>query len=279
MTAVQTRHDEQVPALASAAWESVQTEKLSWRIAAQVRSALFSHQVKAGDFLGSEASLAQQFHVSRTAARDALRTLEAVGIVEIRMGAKGGAWIAGANPERFADALSIQLSLMGASAAEVFEAQMALEVLAAEKAAEGLTPQQRDALEAALHAVDAARTQLDTFTEASLRFHEALVAASGNRLLLAQFKALRFMLTPLLATYTSAATAARVVASHRLLFEAVCRGEVALARQLMRARIEVVRTSFLPLWPERMPHTPGAALSVRRASQGDDPAVQRNNPA
>lgn len=34
--------------------------------------------------------------------------------VEIGMSAKGGAWIAGANPERFADALSIQLSLIGA---------------------------------------------------------------------------------------------------------------------------------------------------------------------
>ncbi|WP_153101863.1 FadR/GntR family transcriptional regulator [Paraburkholderia hayleyella] len=233
---------------ASAVWESVQMEKLSWRIAAQVRAALFSRQVKAGDFLGSEASLAQQFRVSRTAARDALRSLEAVGIVEIRMGAKGGAWIAAANLERFADALSVQLSLIGAKALEVFEAQMALEVLAAEKAAQGMTTAQRENLENALHAVEAARTQLDTFTEASLRFHEALVEASGNRVLLAQFKALRFMLMPLLAAFTDADTAERVIASHRRLFEAVCGGEVALARQLMQARIETVRARFMPAW-------------------------------
>ena len=239
-----TRH-----ARTSTVWESVQTEKLSWRVASQVRAALFSKQVKAGDFLGSEASLAQQFNVSRTAARDALRTLEAVGIVEIRMGAKGGVWIAGANPERFADALSIQLSLIGAGAHEVFDAQMAIEVLAAEKAAENLTVAHRTALRDALHRVEDARKQLESFTDASLRFHEALVEASGNRVLLAQFKALRFVLTPLLATYTSADTANRVIASHRRLFDAVCRGEVELARRLMQERIQIVRTSFIPMTP------------------------------
>jgi GntR family transcriptional repressor for pyruvate dehydrogenase complex len=236
-----TRH-----ARTSTVWESVQTEKLSWRVASQVRAALFSKQVKAGDFLGSEASLAQQFNVSRTAARDALRTLEAVGIVEIRMGAKGGVWIAGANPERFADALSIQLSLIGAGASEVFDAQMAIEVMAAEKAAENLTVAHRTALRDALHRVEDARK---SFTDASLRFHEALVEASGNRVLLAQFKALRFVLTPLLATYTSADTANRVIASHRRLFDAVCRGEVELARRLMQERIQIVRTSFIPMTP------------------------------
>ncbi|WP_322056163.1 FadR/GntR family transcriptional regulator [Paraburkholderia sp. J63] len=234
--------------LAPALWESVQTEKLSWRIAAQVRAALFSNQVRAGDFLGSEASLAQQFQVSRTAARDALRTLEAVGIVEIRMGAKGGAWIASANPERFADALSIQLSLIGASALEVFDAQMAIEVLAVEKAAQRLLPEHRAALTAALQVVKDARGALTGFTDASLHFHEALVEASGNRVLLAQFKALRFVLTPLLAIYTSADTAARVVASHTRLFDAICRGDAALARRLMQERIRIVRASFIPAW-------------------------------
>jgi DNA-binding FadR family transcriptional regulator len=233
---------------APAVWESVHTEKLSWRIASQVRAALFSNQVRAGDFLGSEASLAQQFSVSRTAARDALRTLEAVGIIEIRMGAKGGAWIASANPERFADALSIQLSLIGASALEVFDAQMAIEALAAEKAAQGLLPAHRDALAAALQVVKQARGQLGAFTDASLHFHEALVEASGNRVLLAQFKALRFVLTPLLSIYTSTDTAARVIASHSRLFDAICRGDAALARRLMQERIRIVRASFIPGW-------------------------------
>ena len=50
---------------------------------------------------------------SRIVARDALRTLEALGIVEIKMGKGGGARIARGNPRLFAEALAVQLDLTG----------------------------------------------------------------------------------------------------------------------------------------------------------------------
>ena len=59
-----------------------------------VRDALFAKKLKPGDFLGTEKDLAARFKASRIVARDALRTLEALGIVEIRMGKGGGARIA-----------------------------------------------------------------------------------------------------------------------------------------------------------------------------------------
>ena len=78
--------------------------------------------------------------VSRIVARDALRTLEALGIVEIRMGKGGGARIARGNPRLFAEALAVQLDLTGVSAAEIMDAQRAIECLAAELAAEQRAP-------------------------------------------------------------------------------------------------------------------------------------------
>ena len=68
--------------------------------------------VRPGDFLGSEAAIAQQFGVSQMAARDALRSLQALGIIEIRAGSKGGASIASANLQRLTDSVAIQLQLM-----------------------------------------------------------------------------------------------------------------------------------------------------------------------
>ena len=97
------------------AWAPVKGETLSWRIVTQIRSALFSGQITAGERLGSEQSLAERFGVSRMAMRDALRSLEALGIVDIRVGAKGGIYIAQGNPDRFADALAVQLKLIGVS--------------------------------------------------------------------------------------------------------------------------------------------------------------------
>ena len=130
-------------------WAPLQAETLSWRIVSQVRAALFSGQLKSGDLLDSKAMIAQQFQVSRMAARDALRTLAAVGIVEIRMGIKGGAWIAKGNANRFADALSIQLQLIGVTAAEILDTRMAIDPVAAGLAATLVTPEDIVRLEAA----------------------------------------------------------------------------------------------------------------------------------
>ena len=104
------------------------SSSLSSQIVADVRDALFAKRLKPGDFLGTEKDLAARYGVSRIVARDALRTLEALGIVEIRMGKGGGARIARGNPRLFAEALAVQLDLTGVSAAEILDAQRAIEM-------------------------------------------------------------------------------------------------------------------------------------------------------
>src|SRR3569623_68958 len=115
------------------------SSSLSAQMVAQVRDELFARTLKPGDFLGTEKDLAARFGTSRIVARDALRTLEALGIVEIRMGKGGGARIAHGNPRLFAEALAVQLELTGVGAAEVMDAQRAVEMLAAELAAHNAT--------------------------------------------------------------------------------------------------------------------------------------------
>ena len=79
----------------------------------QVRDALFAKKLKPGDVLGTENEIAARYGVSRIVARDALRTLQALGIAEIRMGKGGGARVARGNPRLFAEALAVQLDLTG----------------------------------------------------------------------------------------------------------------------------------------------------------------------
>jgi len=95
------------------------SSSLSAQIVTWVRDTLFAKTLKPGDFLGTEKDLAARFGVSRIVARDALRTLEALGIVEIRMGKGGGARIAQGNPRLFAEALAVQLDLTGVSTADL----------------------------------------------------------------------------------------------------------------------------------------------------------------
>src|SRR5579862_5393516 len=143
------------------------SSSLSAQIVADVRDSLFAKRLKPGDFLGTEKELAARFGTSRIVARDALRTLEALGIVEIRMGKGGGARIAHGNPRLFAEAMAVQLDLTGVSAAEIMDAQRAIETLGAELAAENATAADVARLRALLDEAEASIGDADVFTKLS----------------------------------------------------------------------------------------------------------------
>lgn len=73
---------------------ATKTEKVSDRIIDQVRDAVLSGRLKPGDRLASEKELIGQFEVSKATMREALRVLEAMGLVEIRKGTQGGVFVA-----------------------------------------------------------------------------------------------------------------------------------------------------------------------------------------
>ena len=171
----------QSEASAKPTWTPVQADTLSWRIVSQVRNALFAGQLRPGDFLGTEASIATQFGVSRMAARDALRSLAAVGIITIRQGAKGGAVIAQGNAEHFADALAVQLTLIGVTDTEMLDAQIGIEAMAAELAAQRATPEDLTRMAGLLEELRRLIDEPVSFTDVSMRFHLAVVEASHNR--------------------------------------------------------------------------------------------------
>lgn len=70
------------------------SEKVSDKIIAQIRDAILSGQIKPGDRLASEKELMEQFEVSKATMREALRVLEVLGLIEVRKGTAGGAFVA-----------------------------------------------------------------------------------------------------------------------------------------------------------------------------------------
>jgi DNA-binding FadR family transcriptional regulator len=160
-------------------------------IANKIREVLFSGELKPGEFIGSDRSLAAEFGVSRTTMRDALRRLEASGIVEISLGAHGGVRVAQPNPEQFSEALAVQLKLVGVTRREVIDARLAVEVVAARLAAQAADSDDIEALREALTNVEESRSDSRTFSPNGLIFRSRVVEATHNRVLVYQFKALR----------------------------------------------------------------------------------------
>src|SRR5262249_28710549 len=154
------------------------TATMSNQIVAQVRDALFAKELRPGDFLGTEKDLAERFGVSRIVARDALRTLEAQGIVEIKVGSGGGARIARGNARLFAEAVAVQLDLAGVSVAEIMDAQRAIECLAAELAAANSTPEDHARLRELIAEAERRIDDVGAFPRLGREFHLSVAEAS-----------------------------------------------------------------------------------------------------
>jgi GntR family transcriptional repressor for pyruvate dehydrogenase complex len=214
---------------------------LSSQIIADVRDALFAKKLKPGDVLGTENDFAARYGVSRIVARDALRSLQALGIAEIRMGKGGGARVARGNPRLFAEALAVQLDLTGVSPAEIIDAQRAIECLAAELAAENATDSDIARLRQIVADSEASIDDAARTTELGAAFHLAVAEASHNRVLVVQLISLQHVSWPRRNPTMNPKVAKRILDVHKELLALIEIHDAAGARHLMDDHVKMIR--------------------------------------
>lgn len=217
------------------------TATLSSQIVEEVCAALFAKRLGAGDRLGTEKDIAERAGVSRIVARDALRTLQALGVVEIKVGAGGGARIAQGNPRLFSQALAVQLSLAGISVAEMMDAQRAVETTACELAAENARPEDLRTLRALLAEHEAVIDDTPAYTRSCMRFHLAVAEASHNRVLVAQLLSLQHIAWPSENRTLTPPVARHILEVHREIADVIESRDAAAARRLMDQHVRMIR--------------------------------------
>lgn len=214
---------------------------LSSRIVEEVCAALHDKRLTPGDFLGTEKDLAERAGASRIVARDALRTLQALGVVEIKVGAGGGARIAAGNPRLFSEALAVQLSLAGISVGEMMDAQRAIETTAAELAAENGAAEDLAKLRALLVEHERVIADSAAYTRSCMRFHLAVAEASHNRVLVAQLLSLQHVSWPAHNRTLTDPVARHILEAHRQLTDVIESRDAAAARRLMDDHVRMIR--------------------------------------
>lgn len=213
---------------------------MSSQIVGEVRADLFDATLRPGDFLGTEKALAERFGVSRTVAREALCTLEALGVVDIKVGAGGGARIAHGNPRLFAEAMAVQLSLTGVGVAEVMTAQHGIECLAAELAASEATLEDVELLRRLIDRAESMTDDVNAYTRLAHEFHLAIAEASHNRVLVVQLISLRHIAWPDRNVTLTADKAREIQDVHRELASLIERRDRDGARQLMAEHVQMI---------------------------------------
>src|SRR3954449_1111643 len=151
-------------------------------VSLQIRDAILAGEITEGARLPNERDLAGRFEVGRPTVREALRSLETLGIVEIRAGRTGGAYAARPSEATLGSALSTLVSLRGASPQELAEFRLGFQAATAWWAAKRADADDVRELEAL---VGETRRQLEQVTddwapvtEADARWHEALARVS-----------------------------------------------------------------------------------------------------
>lgn len=153
-------------------------------VVSQVKDAIISGHFKTGDRLPSERDLCGVFGVSRPTLREALRTLEVLGVIEIRPGATGGIFVCEPQGDHLGAALGALLQFRGATVHELAEFRVSFESETARWAAE-----RADADDIAhLRSIAEQFSQLAeqdglpwrVLVELDIAFHEALAEASKN---------------------------------------------------------------------------------------------------
>lgn len=156
--------------------------RLSDRVADAILERIQSQRLRPGDALPSERELGKQFGVSRTVIREAIRALEAKGLLEVKTGS--GVRIVSVDSDRVRESIGHYVSATVPGYASVAEVRLVLEVAAAGLAAERATDEDLETMRTSLEQMARALKYVERSAEADLDFHRALAYATHNDLFL-----------------------------------------------------------------------------------------------
>jgi DNA-binding FadR family transcriptional regulator len=154
------------------------------QIADELRRLIVSGRLSEGDSLGREPELVERFGVSRPSLREALRILEAEGLISVVRGVFGGVVVHAPDTRMPARTAALLLQARNVSVADVHEARTLVEPAAVRVVAS--LRSRRSAVAELRGLIDEQAREImdpDAFGRANARFHERLVALAGNQTL------------------------------------------------------------------------------------------------
>lgn len=222
-------HSESVAA-SERMFESANQGKASQVIVSQIREAVDSGKLRIGDRLPQEKDLIEQFGFSRAVVREALRTLEAEGLIRLVSGRNGGAEICEPDPLKFVPAITTLMRLQNTTIEEVNETLEMIEPLITELAVERHTEEDLDNLQRSIDLMLENSDNPVICQTQSNRFHILLARATRNHMLIFLSTMIRQVIVRL--DYQGVGERPKQVAKeHQRILDAIRKRDAAEARQ------------------------------------------------
>lgn len=163
-------------------FKAVSTRRTFEEVTDQVRELLLGGSLQAGDRLPAERELSKMLGVGRPALREALRALEAAGLIELRKGKLGGAFISKGKPSIVSARMSDLLRLGNVSVEELFEVRLWMQTGMVRAACARRTEEDLRALRDNVRLAEELHLQgrYEERIAANIQFHNLLAGASHN---------------------------------------------------------------------------------------------------
>ena len=213
-------------------------ESLAKQIAEKIRSSILDGSLKVDDQLPTEEVLAGKFNVSRPTIREALKRLAAQNLIRSRRGPTGGTFVNRPSQEDLSSSLTeaamLMVSMGEFSLSEIAEARRELELTCCRLAAERREQEHLLAMAAEIERQKNPDTTDEDFCASDVRFHRAVVDASGNPVL--QF--VMFAVIEALQPATNLVIfrfrrREKIIAQHERIYQSIKVGNVAVAEEAM----------------------------------------------
>lgn len=235
---------------------SINSTSRSQLVREQLEQAIENGIFGPGERLPPERELVEQFGVSRVSVREALRSLEVLGLIKVVAGR--GCFVRGDLVENRDRTVRQWLSSHSAELADLLKVRAAIETLGAEEAARRRDASWLAELEEAHHAFVTAVEQsapLSELVQRDVRFHETLADASGNALVVELTRQLNsYLVEARQLTMAPPGRPNRSVREHRAIVAAVLAGDEKAAARAMRNHVKAVQTAMAkftsPDWEE-----------------------------
>ena len=222
-------------------YKAVQSSRLYEQIVKQIEESILKGALKPGDQLPAERDLAQQFGVSRTAVREAVKTLREKGLVESYSGR--GTFITNGTSQAIKQSLDFMMRIgQQDRLVQLAEVRQILEPEIAALAASRVQEQHLAMMREAVAVMDEALRDPDAYIEADLDFHLSLAEAAENPIILSLIDSIVGLLREQrLRIFYVDGGPERGQFHHKRILEAVERHDADGARDAMRAHLQQVR--------------------------------------
>lgn len=210
-------------------------------ISQQLNRLIEEGKLAPGDRLPPERELAERFKVSRNSVRDALRTLEARGLIEIRQG--DGTYVRDVKPTRLYSGLLDVLVEHKENIREMLQARRVIEPGIAYYAALNGTPADLATLEAIVVRHEAKAERADPGVDEDAQFHATIARMTGNPILMGMMAAINHQIMAtrdMLLRYDDGATRH----GHRALLDALRAHDADAAQRAMARHIDEVMAAY-----------------------------------